>query len=162
VRKPILALLLVSGAALADAGPTTTDAVRVETPLGPALVTPQVPVGHYGERYAEGAYWLPGVAEGTSLVRKVIKAARLRRDSGTRIALRSYLAGEHRVYVTQEPPSPGVFWLAAGEGRAWMAGVARPDAEQRAALEAAAAAEASHAPVGAAGEPVGDVPSNSN
>jgi hypothetical protein len=88
----MIALALALPAA-ADLPLAESDAVLVATPFGPVFVTPSVPAGHYGERYADGAYWLPGVADGTSLVRKVIEAARASRRRGERIQLATTLRG---------------------------------------------------------------------
>jgi hypothetical protein len=120
-----------------DLPPAESDAVLVATVFGPVLVTPSVPEGHYGERYADGAYWLPGVTDGSSLVRKVIEAARASRRRGERIQLATTLRGGQRVWLSETPPFPGVFRLPAGERFAWIAGVTRPDPQQQVALDAA-------------------------
>jgi hypothetical protein len=134
----LLFLLLMANPGAAEAT-TVADAVMVRTPFGPVLVTPSVPEGHYGERFDGEAYWLPGVDEGTSLVRKVIRAAHKKRDAGERVALRSLMVENRRVYVTDAAPFPGVFWLRVGDAHAWIAGVEKPMRADVAALEAAAA-----------------------
>jgi hypothetical protein len=131
----------------AQPGPAVSDAVLVETVFGPVFVTPEVPAGHYGERYRGEAYWLPGIDEGTSLVRKVIRSARLKRDDGERVELTRYRVKSRRVFVTEEPPFPGVFWMRAGNRHVWLAGVEKPLMADMAALETTAAQiEAAAAP----------------
>ncbi len=144
----LLLLLLLAGPAGSDRGPAVSDAVRVETAFGAVLVTPRVPAGHYGERYDGESYWLPGVDEGSSLVRKVIKAAHASRREGERVTLTSYPQGARRVYVTEEPPFPGVFWMRVGEQHAWIAGVEKPKQADVQAIErtAEAVAAASRSP----------------
>jgi hypothetical protein len=148
----LLFLLLMANP---DAAAATTqaeaDAVIVRTAFGPVFVTPSVPEGHYGERFDGEAYWLPGVDESTSLVRKVIRSARHKRDAGERVALRSLVVENRRVFVTDDAPFPGVFWLRVGDAHAWIAGVEKPLRADVAALEAAAAALGARIPeVGAA------------
>lgn len=134
----LLFLLLMANPNAAEAT-TLVDAVMVPTSFGPVFVTPTVPEGHYGERFDGEAYWLPGVDEGTSLVHKVIRSARQRRESGERVALRSMHVENRRVFVTDSAPFPGVFWLKVGDAHAWIAGVEKPMHADVAALEAAAA-----------------------
>jgi hypothetical protein len=131
----LLVLLLLASPAGSDPGPAVAEALRVETPFGDVLVTPQVPAGHYGERYGGESFWLPGVDEGSSLVRKVIKTAHAHRDRGERVQLTSYLQGARRVYVTDQPPFPGVFWMRVGDQHAWIAGVEKPKKADVKALE---------------------------
>jgi hypothetical protein len=134
----LLFLLLVANPNAADAT-TLADAVMVRTAFGPVFVTPTVPEGHYGERFDGEAYWLPGVDDGTSLVRKVIRSAHQRRDDGERVALRSMRVENRRVFVTDPAPFPGVFWLKVGDAHAWIPGVEKPLKADITALEAAAA-----------------------
>jgi hypothetical protein len=134
----LMFLLLMANPNAADAT-TLADAVMVPTSFGPVFVTPTVPEGHYGERFDGEAYWLPGVDDGTSLVRKVIRSARQRRDAGERVTLRSMYVENRRVFVTDSAPFPGVFWLKVGDAHAWIAGVEKPLHADVAALEAAAA-----------------------
>ena len=134
----LLMLLLMANPDAAQAGITSAEALMVPTPFGPVFVTPSVPDGHYGERFHGEAYWLPGVDEGTSLVRKVIRSARGLREKGERVELQSMLVENRRVFVTDPPPFPGVFWLRVGDAHAWIAGVEKPLRTDMAALEAAA------------------------
>ena len=122
----LLVLMLLATPGGAQPGPAVSDAVLVETVFGPVFVTPEVPAGHYGERHRGEAYWLPGIDEGTSLVRKVIRSARLKRDDGERVELTRYRVKSRRVFVTEEPPFPGVFWMRAGNRHVWLAGVEKP------------------------------------
>jgi hypothetical protein len=146
-RAAILALVLFALDSLASPRARTEDggapleALRVTTSLGPVLVSAELPPDHYGERFEERAYWLPGVAEGTPLVRKAIQAARSRVDAGERVVVRTRVQGARRVFLTDDEPFPGVYSLAAGETRAWLPGVRTPDEEQIAALEQAVLAE---------------------
>ncbi len=133
----LLFLLLMANPNAAEAT-TMADAVMVRTAFGPVFVTPTVPEGHYAERFDGEAYWLPGVDEGTSLVRKVIRSAHHRREKGERVALQSMLVSNRRVYVTDATPFPGVFWMKVGDAHAWIAGVEKPMRADVAALEAAA------------------------
>ena len=134
----LLVLMLLATPGGAQPGPAVSDAVLVETAFGPVFVTPHVPAGHYGERYRGESYWLHGIDEGTSLVRKVIRSARLKRDSGERVELTSYRVKSRRVFVTEEPPFPGVFWMHVGDLHVWLAGVEKPLKADMAALEATA------------------------
>jgi hypothetical protein len=122
----------------AQPGPAVSDAVQVETAFGVVFVTPEIPAGHYGERYRGESFWLPGIDEGTSLVRKVIRSARLKRESGEPVTLTRYRVKSRRVFVTEEPPFPGVFWMRVGGRHAWLAGVEKPLKADMAALEATA------------------------
>lgn len=121
-----LLLLLLAQPGAAGPPSASAEALLVETAFGPALRTDSVPPGHYAERYPDGAWWLPGVDEGTSLVRKVIRAARAARDTGQPVALETHVADGRRVFVTDAPPFPGVFWLRAGDRHLWIAGVDKP------------------------------------
>lgn len=133
----LLFLLLMANPNAAEAT-TLVDAVMIPTSFGPVMVTPSVPEGHYGERFDGESYWLPGVDDGSSLVRKVIRAAHQRRDAGERVALRSMRVENRRVFVTDSPPFPGVFWMKVGDAHAWIPGVQKPMHADLAALEAAA------------------------
>jgi len=146
--------MLLASPGGAQLGPAVSEAVLVETAFGPVFVTPEVPAGHYGERYRGESYWLPGIDEGTSLVRKVIRSARLKRDDGVRADLTSYRVKSRRVFVTEEPPFPGVFWMRVGARHAWLAGVEKPLKADMAALESAGAQiEAAAAPSQVAAAP---------
>jgi hypothetical protein len=134
----LLILMLLATPGGAQPGPAISDAVMVETAFGPVFVTPQLPAGHYGERYHGESYWLPGIDEGTSLVRKVIRSAKLKRDDGERVPLTRYRVKSRRVFVTDAPPFPGVFWMRVGDRHAWLAGVEKPLKADMAALEATA------------------------
>ena len=134
----LLVLMLLATPGGAQPGPAVSDAVLVETAFGPVFVTPEVPAGHYGERHRGEAYWLPGIDEGTSLVRKVIRSARLKRDDCERVELTRYRVKSRRVFVTEEPPFPGVFWMSVGNRHVWLAGVEKPLKADMAALETTA------------------------
>lgn len=133
----LLFLLLMANPGAAS--PTMVDAVMVRTRFGPVFVTPTVPAGHYGERFDGEAYWLPGIDEGTSLVRKVIRSAHRLRQEGERVSLQTMLVANRRVFVTDPAPFPGVFWLKVGQAHAWIPGVEKPLRADMEALEAAAA-----------------------
>ncbi len=135
----LLVLMLLATPGGAQLGPAVSDAVAIETAFGPVFVTPEVPAGHYGERHRGESYWLPGIDEGTSLVRKVIRSARLKREDGERVELTRYRVKSRRVFVTDEPPFPGVFWMRVGDRHAWLAGVEKPLKADVAALESTAA-----------------------
>jgi hypothetical protein len=118
------------------------EAVRIETPLGPVYRSAQPPQDHYTESFDDGAYWLPGVTEPTSLEHKALRAGRLLRGRGKASPLRVRELRGFRVYTTEGKPSPGIHSLpGAGELWVWIAGVGRPTPEQRTALEAVAKAE---------------------
>jgi hypothetical protein len=147
-RRPALAALalfallaLASPRAATDDGAVPLEAVKVETTFGPVLISAALPADHYVERFDDRAYWLPGVAEGTPLVHKVIQVARDKADSGARVMVRTRAVGERRVFLTDTAPFPGVFALSAGDTRAWLPGVRTPDEAQIAALEQAIVAE---------------------
>jgi hypothetical protein len=130
--------MLLASPGSAQLGPAVSEAVLVETAFGPVFVTPEAPAGHYGERYRGESYWLPGIDEGTSLVRKVIRSAVLKRADAEPAKLTSYRVKSRRVFVTEEPPFPGVFWMRVGDRHAWLAGVEKPLKADVAALETTA------------------------
>jgi hypothetical protein len=118
------------------------EAVRIETPLGPVLLSPDPPPDHYAERFDEGAYWLPGVTEPTPLDRKALRAGRLLRARGKPAVLHVREMGGVRIYTSEGKPFPGVHAIpGAGALWVWIPGVETPSTEQRVQLETVARAE---------------------
>lgn len=140
------ALASIAAPGRADDAPAELEALRISTVFGPALATPEAPPDHYAEQWDGRAFWLPGVVEPTPLVRKVIREARARAASGESVRLRVHAVDGARVWTSPSPPFAGVFSLAAGGRRAWIAGVRAPDAAQLRALESVLVAETGELP----------------
>lgn len=106
----------------------------------PVFATTRAPFGVHTEHLRERFYWVPGAAQATPDVVRAIEAAKTGAPTrGTTVAIVE--VGPTVVVMTDAPPAAGVFSEPAGERRAWIAGVTKPDADQRAALDAAIRAE---------------------
>jgi len=102
--------------------------------------TTVAPGGVHAERQRQRFYWVPGAARTSPAIDRAIAAAMAGTPvRGVTVAIVE--VGADVVVMTDVPPLAGVFSTAAGERRAWIAGVAEPDASQRAALDAAVRAE---------------------
>jgi hypothetical protein len=105
----------------------------------PVYATTHAPPGVYAEQVKQRAYWLPGVAEPTEAMREALaRAARATPSRGTTVVFAE--VGATPVVLTDLAPAGGVHSTPAGSRHAWIAGVREPDAAQRQALSAAAAA----------------------
>jgi hypothetical protein len=117
------------------------DALRVATVFGAVFATPEAPPDHYAEQWDGRSFWVPGVAEPTPLVRKVIREAHAKVAAGEAVRLRVHSVDGVRVYASAAPPFSGIYSLGSGELRAWIPGVRAPDAAQVRAIEAVVVAE---------------------
>ena len=107
----------------------------------PVFATTRAPDGVHAERVRERAYWVPGAAAATPEVTRAIERARSEAPArGTTVVIVD--VGAATVVMTDAAPAGGTFSVPAGERRAWIAGVVRPNSSQRAALAAAVEAEA--------------------
>jgi hypothetical protein len=107
----------------------------------PVYATTHAPGGVYAERVRQREYWVPGAATATPAVTRAIEKARAETPSrGTTVVIAE--VGTATVVMTDAAPAGATHSEAAGERRAWIAGVVTPDAAQRAAIAAAIEAEA--------------------
>ena len=115
----------------------------VFTPAGelPVFATTHAPAGVYAERVRERDYWVPGAATATPAVKRAIDKARADAPArGATVVVAE--VGTVTVVMTDAAPVGGTHSESAGERRAWIAGVAAPNAAERAALAAAIEADA--------------------
>jgi len=115
----------------------------VFTPAGelPVFATTHAPAGLYVERVRERDYWVPGAATATPAVKRAIDKARAAAPArGATVVVAE--VGTATVVMTDAAPVAGTHSESAGERRAWIAGVAAPNAAERAALGAAIEADA--------------------
>ena len=118
-------------------------AALVYAPSGelPVFATTHAPAGLFAARVRERDYWVPGAAEATLAVQRAIAKARADAPArGATVVVAE--VGAIAVVMTDAPPVAGTYSEAAGERRAWIAGVGAPNAAQRAALAAAIEADA--------------------
>lgn len=118
-------------------------AALVFSPSGelPVFATTHAPAGLFATRVRERDYWVPGAAEATPAVQRAIAKARADAPArGATVVVAE--VGAIAVVMTDAPPVGDTYSEAAGERRAWIAGVAAPNAAQRAALAAAIEADA--------------------
>jgi hypothetical protein len=114
--------------------------VYAEPGAPPVYATTTAPPGVHAERLRQRSYWVPGAVEADAAVRAAIEKAKTATPSrGTTVVVVEQ-AGAPPVVLTDAPPVAGTFAAPAGERQAWIAGVAAPDAAQRAAIDAAVAA----------------------
>ena len=107
----------------------------------PVFATTHAPGGVYAERVRQREYWVPGAASATPAVKRAIERARAESPArGTTVVFAQ--VGTATVVMTDAAPAGETHSEAAGERRAWIAGVAAPNAAQRAAIAAAIEAEA--------------------
>ncbi len=107
----------------------------------PVFATTHAPGGVYAERVRQRDYWVPGAASATPAVKRAIERARAESPArGTTVVFAQ--VGTATVVMTDAAPAGETHSEAAGERRAWIAGVAAPNAAQRAAIAAAIEAEA--------------------
>ena len=107
----------------------------------PVYATTHAPGGVYAERVRQRDYWVPGAATATPAVKRAIEKARAESPArGTTVVFAEM--GAATVVMTDAAPAGETHSEAAGERRAWIAGVVAPSASQRAAIAAAIAAEA--------------------
>ncbi|RIK90045.1 MAG: hypothetical protein DCC71_25700, partial [Proteobacteria bacterium] len=101
----------------------------------PVFATTRPPGGVYAEQVRQRYYWVPGAADATAAVRDAIaKAKGAAPVRGTTVVFAD--VGATTVVLSDAAPIAGVHAAPAGERRAWIAGVAQPDAAQRAAIAA--------------------------
>ena len=115
----------------------------VFTPSGELSVfaTTHAPAGVYAEHVRERDYWVPGAATASPAVKRAIDKARAAPPArGATVVVAE--VGAITVVMTDAAPAAGTHIEAAGERRAWIAGVAAPNAAERAALAAAIEAAA--------------------
>jgi hypothetical protein len=115
----------------------------VFTPAGelPVFATTHAPAGVYAERVRERDYWVPGAATATPGVKRAIDKARADAPArGATVVVAE--VGTATVVMTDAAPVGDTHSEAAGERRAWIAGVTAPNAAERAALAAAIEADA--------------------
>ena len=115
----------------------------VFTPAGelPVFATTHAPAGVYAERVRERDYWVPGAATASPAVKRAIDKARADAPArGATVVVAE--VGTVTVVMTDAAPVGGTHSESAGERRAWIAGVAAPNAAERAALAAAIEADA--------------------
>lgn len=107
----------------------------------PVFATTHAPGGVYAERVRQREYWVPGAASATPAVKRAIERARAESPArGTTVVFAQ--VGTATVVMTDAAPAGATHSEAAGERRAWIAGVAAPNGAQRAAIAAAIEAEA--------------------
>lgn len=129
-------------AAASPAGDVRRQAAFVFEKAGGPVVyaTTVAPGGVHAERQRQRYYWVPGAATATPSVEQAIEAAKHGAPvRGVTVAIVE--VGANVVVMTDAPPLAGVHSVAAGERRAWIAGVSQPDATQQAALAEAVRAE---------------------
>ncbi len=115
----------------------------VFTPAGemPVFATTHAPTGVYAERVHERDYWVPGAATATPAVKRAIDEARASAPARGETVVFAEV-GSVFVVITGAAPAGDTHSEAAGERRAWIAGVSAPNAVERAALAAAIEADA--------------------
>ncbi len=106
----------------------------------PVYATTHAPGGVYAERVRQREYWVPGADAATPAVKRAIERARAEAPArGTTVVFAE--VGSATVVMTDAAPAGATHSEAAGERRAWIAGVVTPTAAQRAAIAAAIEAE---------------------
>lgn len=113
--------------------------VYADPDLPPVYATTTVPTGLYAERVRQRSYWVPGAAQPSAAVRAAIEKAKAATPTSGTTVIVFEQAGTPPVVLTDAAPVEGTFSAPAGEGHAWIAGVATPDTAQRAAIDAAIA-----------------------
>jgi hypothetical protein len=102
--------------------------------------TSYAPKGLYWEKVKERNLWVPGAAEATGQVKRDIALAGDMSAPTANATVITYTIGSSLVYLTNQPPLPGIYSQRAGGLHAWMPGVAKPTRDQRDAIATAVTA----------------------
>lgn len=93
--------------------------------------TSYAPKGLYWEKGKDRSLWVPGAAQGTAEVKRDLELARGMSAPTANATVITYTMGSSLVYLTNQPPLPGIYSQRSGSLYAWMPGVAKATAAER-------------------------------